>query len=35
VPPPKPGFSLGAITSTGSAGTSAYVEDTRIKCMTD
>jgi hypothetical protein len=37
VPPPKPDFSLGTITSTGtgSAGTSVYVENTKIKCMTD
>jgi hypothetical protein len=34
VPLPKPGFSLGAITSTGSAhGTAYYVEDTKIKCF--
>jgi hypothetical protein len=34
VPPPKPGFSLGTITSTGSApGTADYVESTRIKCF--
>ena len=36
VPPPKPDFSLGMITSTGSArGTADYVENTKIKCMTD
>ena len=34
VPPTKPGFSLGTITSTGSApGTADYVESTRIKCF--
>jgi hypothetical protein len=34
VPPPKPDFSLGTITSTGSApGTANYVESTRIKCF--
>jgi hypothetical protein len=34
VPPPKPGFSLGTITSTGSAfGTADYVESTRLKCF--
>jgi hypothetical protein len=34
VPSPKPGFSLGTITSTGSApGTADYVESTRIKCF--
>jgi hypothetical protein len=34
VPPPKPGFSLGRITSTGSApGTADYVESTKIKCF--
>jgi hypothetical protein len=34
VPSPKPGFSLGTITSTGSAsGTAAYVEDISIKCF--
>jgi hypothetical protein len=34
VPPPKPGFSLGTITSTGSApGTADYVEGIRIKCF--
>ena len=33
VPPPKPDFSLGTITSTGSAGTSVYVESTKIKCF--
>jgi hypothetical protein len=34
VPPPKPDFSLGRITSTGSArGTADYVESTRIKCF--
>jgi hypothetical protein len=34
VPPPKPGFSLGTITSTGSApGTADYVESTSIKCF--
>ena len=35
VPPPKPSFSLGTITSTGtgSPGTTLYVEDTRIKCF--
>jgi hypothetical protein len=34
LPPPKPGFSLGTITSTGSApGTTDYVEITRIKCF--
>jgi cysteine-rich repeat protein len=34
VPPPKPDFSLGTITSTGSAPhTTDYVEDTRIKCF--
>ena len=33
VPPPKPDFSLGTITSTGSApGTADYVESTSIKC---
>jgi hypothetical protein len=37
VPPPKPSFSLGTITSTGmgSPGTTPYVEDTRIKCLTN
>jgi len=34
VPPPKPDFSLGTITSTGSApGTTDYVEGIRIKCF--
>jgi hypothetical protein len=34
IPPPKPGFSLGTITSTGSApGTADYVEGIRIKCF--
>ena len=34
VPPPKPDFSLGTITATGSApGTADYVEDIRIKCF--
>jgi hypothetical protein len=34
VPSPKPGFSLGTITSTGSAlGTADYVESTSIKCF--
>ena len=34
VPLPKPGFSVGAITSTGSAlGAADYVEDIRIKCF--
>ncbi len=34
VPPPKPDFSLGTITSTGSApGTADYVESTKIKCF--
>jgi hypothetical protein len=34
VPPPKPDFSLGTITSTGSApGTADYVESTNIKCF--
>jgi hypothetical protein len=34
VPPPKPDFSLGTITATGSApGTADYVESTRIKCF--
>jgi len=34
VPPLKPGFSLGTITSTGSApGTADYVEDTKTKCF--
>jgi hypothetical protein len=35
VPPPKPGFSLGTITSTGtgSAGSTDYVESTSIKCF--
>jgi hypothetical protein len=34
LPPPKPGFSLGTITSTGSApGTADYVESTKIKCF--
>jgi len=35
VPPPKPDFSLGTITSvgTGSVGTSFYVENTKIKCF--
>jgi hypothetical protein len=33
VPPPKPDFSLGTITSTGSApGTTDFVEITTIKC---
>jgi hypothetical protein len=33
-PSPKPGFSLGTITSTGSApGTVDYVEGTKIKCF--
>jgi hypothetical protein len=33
-PSPKPGFSLGAITSTGSApGTADYVEGIKIKCF--
>ena len=36
VPPPGSNFSLGTITSTGtgSLGTTDYVEDTRIKCLT-
>jgi hypothetical protein len=34
VPPPKPGFSLGSITATGSApGTADYVEGIKIKCF--
>ncbi len=34
VPPPKPDFSLGSITSTGSTpGTTDYVESTKIKCF--
>ena len=34
VPPPAPGFSLGLITSTGSApGTTDYVDSTIIKCF--
>jgi hypothetical protein len=34
VPSPRPGFSLGTITSMGSApGTAAYVESTKIKCF--
>jgi hypothetical protein len=34
VPPPKPDFSLGTITVTGSApGTADYVEDIKIKCF--
>ena len=34
VPPPKPDFSLGTITSKGSAlGTADYVEGIRIKCF--
>ncbi len=34
VPPPKPDFSLGTITSTGSApGTADHVESTKIKCF--
>ncbi len=34
VPPPKPDFSLGTITSTGSVFLTAnYVESTRIKCF--
>ena len=34
VPPPNPDFSLGTITSTGSApGTADYLESTRIKCF--
>jgi len=34
VPASKPGFSLGTITSTGSAlGTTDYVESTKIKCF--
>jgi hypothetical protein len=34
VPPPKPDFSLGTITSTGSApGTADYVESIKIKCF--
>jgi hypothetical protein len=34
VPSPKPGFSLGTITSIGSApGTAGYVESTTIKCF--
>jgi hypothetical protein len=34
VPPPKPDFSLGTITATGSApGTADYVEDIRLKCF--
>ncbi len=34
VPPSAPGFSVGSITSTGSApGTADYVESTSIKCF--
>jgi hypothetical protein len=34
LPPPKPDFSLGTITSTGTApGTADYVEGIRIKCF--
>jgi hypothetical protein len=34
VPPPKPDFSLGTITSTGSApGTADYVEGIKVKCF--
>jgi hypothetical protein len=34
VPPPKPGFSVGTITSTGSAsGTADYVESIKIRCF--
>jgi hypothetical protein len=34
VSPPEPGFSLGTITSTGSApGTADSVEDIRLKCF--
>ena len=34
VPPPKPDFSLGTITSTGSAPSTAdYVEGIKIKCF--
>jgi hypothetical protein len=34
VPPPKPDFSLGTITSTGAApGTADYVEGIKIKCF--
>ena len=34
VPPPKPDFSLGTITATGSApGTADYVEGIKIKCF--
>ena len=34
MPPPKPDFSLGTITSTGSApGTTDYVESISIKCF--
>jgi hypothetical protein len=34
VPPPKPGFSLGTITTTGSApGTADYAESINIKCF--
>jgi hypothetical protein len=34
VPPPKPGFSVGTITTTGSAsGTADYVEGIKIKCF--
>jgi len=34
VPPPKPGFSVGTITSTGSAsGTAEYVESIKIRCF--
>lgn len=34
VPPPKPDFSVGTITSTGSApGTADYVEGINIKCF--
>jgi hypothetical protein len=34
VPQPEPGFSIGTMTSTGSApGTADYVESTSIKCF--
>jgi hypothetical protein len=34
VPPPKPDFSLGTITATGSApGTADYVEGIKLKCF--